>query len=148
MGLAQVDHAGSHQLAHECRSVRRNAVPPSSRAAHCDLAFNLHQVFDCDRNAVQRADRMAGADCLVRVFGGQPRMAGIDGDESVQPGFQSLYTSKVFVHEVDRRQAARGNLGGQLMDGTKGGRHGALPANGCPDHAARRQHATGCEATG
>jgi Ala-tRNA(Pro) deacylase len=32
------------------------------------------------------------------------------------------------------------------MDGTKGERHGALPANGCADHAARQQPATGCPA--
>jgi hypothetical protein len=148
VGLAQVDHAGSHQLAHERRRVRCNAVPPSSRAAHRDLAFDLYQIFDRDRNAVQRTDRMAGADCLVRAFGGQARTGGVDGDECVQLGFQSLDACKVFVHQVDRRQAARGNLRGQFMDGTKDGGHGALPANGCADHAACRQPGTGCPAAG
>ena len=128
--------------------MRRNAVPPGSRAAHRNFAFDLHQVFDRDRNAVQRAHRMAGADCLVRAFGGQAGMGGVDGDESVQPRFQSLDACKVFVHKVNRRQAARGNLSGQFMDGTKGGSHGALPANGCADHGAPSQPGTGYPAVG
>jgi hypothetical protein len=148
VGLAQVDHAGSHQLVHERRRVRRSAVPPGSRAAHRDLAFDLDQVFDRDRNAVQRADRMTGADCLVRAFGGQARTGGVDGDECVQLGVQSLDACEIFVHQVDRRQAARGNLRGQLMDGTKGRGHGTLPANGCADHAVRRQPGTGRRAAG
>jgi hypothetical protein len=45
--------------------VRRNAMPPSSRAAHRNFAFDFHHVFDGNRNAVQRADSMAGADCLT-----------------------------------------------------------------------------------
>ena len=40
-------------------------MPPSSRAAHRNFAFDFHHVFDGNRNAVQRADSMAGADCLT-----------------------------------------------------------------------------------
>jgi hypothetical protein len=38
VGFAEVDNAGGQQFADECRCVRRKAVPPSGRAAHCDLA--------------------------------------------------------------------------------------------------------------
>jgi hypothetical protein len=41
--------------------------------------------------------------------------------KGVQPGFQVLDARKVLIHEVDRRQAARGNLRRPRVDRTKGG---------------------------
>ncbi len=125
------------------RGVRRDPVAPGGGAAHRDLALDLHQVLDRDRNAVQRADGVAGADGLVRGLGGEPGIGGVDRDEGVQPGFQPLDAGKVFVHEVDRRQAARGDLRGQRVDGTEGGGgHGVLPCGRRGDHAAARRAAT------
>jgi hypothetical protein len=39
------------------------------------------------------------------------------------PSPRLRHACKVFVHKIDRRQAARGNLRGQFLDGTK-----AMPA--------------------
>ena len=76
---------------------------------------------------MQRSDGVAGPDRLVRRFGGESSVAGVDRDESLQPGFQARDARDVLVHEIDRRQAARGNLRGQRVGGTEGGGgHGAL----------------------
>jgi hypothetical protein len=103
--------------------VRCDAVTPGRGAAHRDVALYLHEVFDRDRDAVQRSDGVAGADRLVHCFGGEPGIGGVDRDKGVQPRFQALDARKILVHDVDRLPAARGDLRGQCVDGG----HGMLP---------------------
>ena len=128
VGLAEVDHPGRHQFAVQGGGAVRDPVAPRGAAAHRDLALDFHQVLDGDRNAVQRADRVAGADGLVGGFGGEAGVGGVDRDERLQPGFQPLDACKKLVDQIDRGQAARGDLRRQFMDRTKGGGHGTLPA--------------------
>ena len=101
------------------------AVAPGGGAAHGDLALDLHEVLDRDRDAVERADGMAGTDGLVGGLGGEPGVGGVDRDERLELGFQTFDACQVFIHEVDRRQAARGDLGRQCVDRKEsGGSHG------------------------
>ena len=81
--------------------VRRDPVAPGRGTAHGDLALDLDEVLDRDRDAVQRADSMAGPDGLVRGLGGKPGVGGVDRDEGVELGFQPFDPGQVFIHEVD-----------------------------------------------
>src|SRR4051794_24008317 len=103
VSLAEVDHARRHQLAHQGSGVRCFALAPGRSSAHGDLALDLHQVLDGDRYPVQRANRVAGADGLVRSLSRKPGISGIDRDEGPQLRLQSFDTGKILVNKVNRR---------------------------------------------
>ena len=108
-----------------CRvaGVRRDPVAPCGGASHGDLALDLHEVLDRDRNAVQRADlRGPRADGFVRRLGGQPGIRGIDRHESLEFGLQPVDPRQIFVDQIDRGEAAGSDLGRQRVD--RGGKLG------------------------
>ncbi len=102
VGLAEVDHARRHQLAHQRGSVRRDPVAPGGGAAHGNLTLDFHEVLDRDRDAVERTYGMAGANGLLGGLGGKSGVGGVDRDEGVEPGLQAFDAGQVFIHEVDR----------------------------------------------
>ena len=113
VGLAEHDHALREKAARQGRGGRRAAVAPHHRAAGRDAALDVDQVFERDRHAVQRSDRMAGADRLVGGLGGEPRVVGIDVDKGVQLRIVRGDAGEQRLDDIDRRQAPRRDLGGQ-----------------------------------
>src|SRR6185437_6163153 len=71
VGLAEIDHARRHQLAHQRGGVWSDSATPCSRPAHGDLALDLHEVLDRDRNAMKWTDGMPGSNGLVGSLGGK-----------------------------------------------------------------------------
>ena len=82
-----------------CGAIR---LTPGGGAAHRNFTLDFHQVFDRDRDAVERAYGMAGAYGLLGGLGGKSGVGGIDRDEGVEPGLQPFDADQVFIHEVDR----------------------------------------------
>jgi hypothetical protein len=70
---------------------------------------------------MQRADGVAGTDGLVGGLGGEPRVGHVDRDERPEFGLQPLDPIQVFVHQIDRRQASRHDLGRLGVDGKERG---------------------------
>jgi hypothetical protein len=112
MGLADDDHAGRDQPAGQRRRARRPPLAPARRAAGDEAAVQFDQVFQRDRNAVQRPDRVAGADRLVGRLGGEPGVVGIDLDEAVEPRLQRRDAREASRGQIDGREAFGGDLGG------------------------------------
>jgi hypothetical protein len=69
MGLAKIDDARRHKLADQRGGVGRDPVAPRGRPAHSDLAFDLYKILDRDRDAMERANTMAGTDGLIGCLG-------------------------------------------------------------------------------
>ncbi|MBV1799527.1 hypothetical protein KSF81_22160 [Siccirubricoccus sp. G192] len=128
MRLADHDHAGGNQAPRQRGRPFRPAVPPDRAAAGGDLAFDLHQVLQRDGDAVQRPDRMAGADGLVGGLGRQVGIRGIDIDEGLQLRLQPFDAREAILDEFDRRKPAGGDPAGDDMD-RKPGRRGRCPAH-------------------
>ena len=97
------------------RGDRRPPVAPCHRAAGGDSSFDVDQVFQGDRHAVQRPHRMAGADRLVGGLGGEPGILGIDADIGVEFRVVGGDAGEECLDDGDRRQPARGDLAGQLV---------------------------------
>ena len=119
-------------------AVRCGYARPRCRPSRRRTLF--HGVFDRDRDAVQRSDSVAGADRLVRCFGGEPSIGGVDRDIGVQPRFQALDARKRSTG--DRRRAAisaasawAGRKVAEVM--------GRSRADDSGNHAARRRAMTG-----
>jgi len=82
--LAEHDHAGADQPLGERRRHRRHAIDPRLRAAGRDAAFQIDQVLERDRDAVQRADAMTAPDRAVGGLGGQARLGLVDSDVAME----------------------------------------------------------------
>ena len=121
VGLPQYDHALREKAAGQGGGRRRAAVAPRHRAAGRDAALDVDQVFERDRHAVQRPDRMAGADRLVGRLGGETGVVGIDIDKGVQFRIVRRDARQHCLDDIDRRQAPRRDLGGENMRRQKAG---------------------------
>ncbi len=110
---------GAKKRSRQGRGDRRAAVAPHHRAAGRDPALDVDQVLERDRHAVQRPDRMAGADRLVGRLGGEPRVVGIDLDKGVQLRVVRRDAREQRLDDIDRRQAPRRDLGGEPCAGRK-----------------------------
>ena len=107
------------------RGARRDPVAPRGGASHGDLALDFHEVLDGDRDAVQRADGVAGADGFVGGLGGEAGVGRVDRNEGLEFRLQPFDAGQQFVDQIDRERAARGDFGGQGVDGEEsGGGHG------------------------
>ena len=126
VGLADDDHTGGDQPPREGRGDRRNAVGPGLGAAGSDSAFQVDDVFQSDGHAVQRADRVTGANRKVGGLGSAAGIVAVNRDEGVQLRVMGRDAGEQRVHEGHRREPACGDLGSQFMNGKKdrvGGRH-------------------------
>ncbi len=108
--LAEDDHPGADETLGERRRVSRPPVLPHLRAAGRHPAFDLDQVLQRDRQAVQRPDFMARADRLVGGLGSQPRIVAVNLDKGVQLPILGLYARKQRGDDIDRRESPGGNL--------------------------------------
>jgi len=89
----------------------RHAIEPPGR----DPALEVDQILQRDRDTVQRADRVAGADRLVGRFGRKPRVVAIDVDKGVQLFVMRGDAREQRLDDIDRRQAPRRDLGGEAV---------------------------------
>ena len=53
-------------------------------------------------SVAERPDPVPGTDRLVRRLGCQPSAGLIDGDEGLQPGFETIDARQAFVDQIDR----------------------------------------------
>ena len=113
--LAENDHAGCDQLAGQRGGGRRTPVAPRHRAAGRDPPFEVDQILQRDRDAVQRADRMARADRFVGGLGGKSGIVAIDIDVGVQFAVEPRDAREKRLDNIDRRQTPRCDLGGELV---------------------------------
>jgi hypothetical protein len=65
VGLAEIDDAGRHQLAHQRSGLQRAPLAPGGGATHGRLAFDFYAVFDCDGHTVERTDGKARSDGML-----------------------------------------------------------------------------------
>ena len=82
--LAEHDHAGGDHAAPRGRGEADRRSRQTAAAAGGDPPSMSTRSFSGDRDAVQRADGMAGADSLVRGLGREPRVRGVNFGEGVE----------------------------------------------------------------
>ena len=114
--LADDDHAGADQLLRQGGGAGGTAVAPHRGAAGRHAAFELDEVLERNRNAVQRPDGVARADGLVGRLRGEAGLRLVDLDEGVQLRVQPGDALEAGGDDVDRRDAARLELGGQRVE--------------------------------
>jgi hypothetical protein len=111
--LADDDHAGSDQLSCQRRRAGGAAFAPNRATAGGHAPFELNQILERDRNAVQGADGVARSDGLVGRFGGGPCLRGKHVDKGVQLSIQPIDALKAGIDNIDGRNAARLQLCGK-----------------------------------
>ena len=136
MGLAEDDHPLGDQPPRQRRRHRRAAVAPYHRAAGRHPPFEVDQILQRDRHAMQRPDRVARADRLVGRLGGEPSIVAVNIDKRVQFGIVRGDACQQRLDDCDRRQPARRDLGGEAVSGQKarigiGGGHGKSTKREC-----------------
>ena len=116
MRFADDDHAGADQLLRQGGRTGASAIAPRRAAAGRHAAFQLDQILECDWDAVQRSDGVTRADCLVGRLRGKAGFRRVNLDEGVQLRVQPGDALEARVDDIDRRDAARLELGGQCVD--------------------------------
>src|SRR5262245_55674257 len=102
VGLAEDDHAGADELLSQRGGDGRTTAAPNRAATGRDAPLELDEVLECDRDTVQRPDRVSSTNGPVGGFRSQPRLLVIDLDKGV----------KFAVEACDSLQAAGDDLHG------------------------------------
>ena len=115
--LADDDRARSLQLPNQSGIFGRNSLAELIAGGGGANARGIEQVFQSDRNTVQRAAPVTGHDFgfgLARLV--ERQIAG-DGDERVENRIQPLDTREALACKFNRREPAGANLFGGVGEG-------------------------------
>jgi hypothetical protein len=108
-GLAKMRDGGRVALRH---------VPfAHARRGRSRHATDVEQVFDRDRDAVQRAAIGAGGELLIGFARLPQRVVGHHRDERVQPRVVRLDAAQAFFGDTGRSELARAQAAAELFDG-------------------------------
>ena len=108
--LADDDDSGRHEPARERRGHRRDARFPDLRAACGDPPFEVDDVLERDRYAVEPPCCLPGAPGEIGLPGRGPRLVRVHGDEGVEPRLEPLDSREQRLHELFRGQLTRRQL--------------------------------------
>ena len=118
--LAQDDGPGRLQASDRDVVRLRHQLGEEPRAAGGALAARVEGVFERDRHAVQRADRLALHHRDLRLARGHPRDLGGDHAVGVQPRIERLDAREQRFGDLDGRELLVTDEGGDLESGSPG----------------------------
>ena len=102
VGLANHDQPCRDQAFCKRRRIGRAPLTPHLRTAGRNPPFDLDQIFECDRDPVQRADAVSGPDRLVGRFGDEPGLFLINLDKGVQFSIRRSDPGERGIDNIDR----------------------------------------------
>ena len=117
VGLSQDDGAGFGEAFHRHRVGVRHVIAELRRSAGGDQAGRLEQILDCDRQAVERANRLAGSQCLICGDRLRARPFEVGGHHDVEARIQGLDACNGFVDEFNRADVTTTQGGHALRSG-------------------------------
>ena len=100
--LAQEDAAGGGEAGHDGRVVVGHVVGQDARARRGAHAARVELVLHRERDAVQRPERDAARDVVLRVSRGRQRRLAADRDVGAQAAVQPVDPLQVRARELDR----------------------------------------------